>query len=91
MMTADMWRDLAQLSAAHLCDIMVEDGVWDRVLSPDLRPVLRRVTASESDFGVIETGKTIHSGQQSVAIQFTQSDAGRHTSRNNRQHVAPDG
>lgn len=39
-MIADIWPGLEQLSTAHLCDIMAEDGVWDRVLSPQLRPVL---------------------------------------------------
>lgn len=39
-MTTDIWRRLEQLSTAHLCDVMMQDGVRERVLSPQLRPVL---------------------------------------------------
>lgn len=39
-MTNDIWDGLEQLSTAHLCDVMMQDGVRERVLSPQLRPVL---------------------------------------------------
>ena len=39
-MTSDIWNGLERLSAAHLCDVMMQEGVRDRLLSPDLRPVL---------------------------------------------------
>ena len=39
-MTTDTWERLEQLSTAHLCDVMMQDDVRERVLSPSLRPVL---------------------------------------------------
>ena len=39
-MTSDTWDRLEQLCTAHLCDVMMQDDVRERVLSPSLRPVL---------------------------------------------------
>jgi len=62
-MTTDMWHDLQQLNTAHLCDMMVEDDVWDRVLSPDLRPVL----PFQKMVGTAVTIRWLESAQQDEA------------------------
>ncbi len=59
-MTSDIWSGLERLSTAHLCDVMRRDGVRDRVLSPELRPVLpfRKMIGTAVPMRWIEVGQS---------------------------------